>query len=165
MSANSGIKAFPVAMLIGGLALLPNTIFAATTCTMAVTPVAFGSYDVSSTTARDTSGTIVVTCRRSGGPSPTVTIAIGPGMYGGTIATRKMKQNAGSDLLSYNLFQDAAKTALWGDVIGTNAFRRFLAVPNNGSAQLTATVFGRIPAGQDVTYGSYSDSVLVSLLP
>jgi len=38
-------------------------------------------------------------------------------------------------------------------------------VPNKGSAQLTATIFGRIPAGQDVSIGTYSDNVLVSVLP
>jgi spore coat protein U-like protein len=145
--------------------LLPGAGFAATSCTMALTPIAFGNYDAFVSTARDTSGTIVVTCTRSGGPSPTVTIAIGPGMYGGSTSTRKMKQNGGGDLLSYNLFQDAARTVLWGDIVGTNAFRQFLAVPNKGSAQLTATIFGRIPAGQDVSIGTYSDNVLVSVLP
>jgi spore coat protein U-like protein len=161
MSATSGIRA----TLAAALVLLPCAAFAASSCTMAISPLAFGSYDVFSATPRDSSGTIVVTCVRAGGPNPTVTIAIGPGMYGGSTATRKMKQGAGSDLLSYNIFQDAARTVLWGEIVGTDAFRQTLAVPNNGSAQLTATVFGRIPAGQNVNIGTYSDSVVVSLMP
>ncbi|RLJ63717.1 Csu type fimbrial protein [Sulfurisoma sediminicola] len=161
MSVTSGIRA----ALAAALTLLPGLASAASSCTMAISPVAFGGYDVFSATARDSSGTILVTCARAGGPNPTVTIAIGPGMYGGSTSTRKMKQGSGSDLLSYNLFQDAARTVLWGQIVGTDAFRQGLSVPNNGSAQLSVTVYGRIPAGQNVNVGTYSDSVVVSVLP
>jgi len=151
--------------LSAALSLLSGAAVAATTCTLAVSNVAFGGYDVFSAASLDTSGTIIVTCARSGGPNPTVTITIGPGAYGGSTASRKMKMNGGADFLSYNLFRDAGRTAVWGEVPGLDAFTQTLAVPNNSSAQLTATIFGRIPAGQDVSKGTYSDSVVVTVTP
>ncbi|CAG4884716.1 Sigma-fimbriae tip adhesin [Georgfuchsia toluolica] len=161
MSANSKIRAaLPLA-----LALLSGAAGAATTCTLAISNVAFGGYDVFSATSLDTSGSIKVTCTRSGGANPTVTLAIGSGAYGGSTATRKMKMNGGADFLAYNLYKDAGRTSVWGNVSGLDAFTQTLVVPNNSSAQLTATIFGRIPAGQDVMKGTYSDSVVVTVTP
>jgi spore coat protein U-like protein len=146
------------------LSLLCGAAGAATACALATSPMVFGSYDVFSPASLDTSATVIVTCRRSGGPQNiSVTIAIGPGAHGSG-ATRKMK-TSGGDLLDYNLFRDAGRTAVWGQVAGLDAVTQTLAVPNNSSAQLSVTVFGRIPAGQDVSKGSYADSVVVTVMP
>ena len=40
-----------------------------------------------------------------------------------------------------------------------------IAVPNRGSAQLSFIMFGRVPAGQDVPMGSYSDRLTVTVTP
>jgi len=148
------------------LSLLCGAAGAATTCTMAISNLVFGGYDVFSPASLDTSATVIVTCSRDGGPQNTnVTIAIGRGTHGGSTSSRKMKMNGGGgDLLGYNLFRDAGRTAVWGET-GLDAFTQTLAVPNNFSAQLTATIFGRIPAGQDVSMGTYSDSVVVTVTP
>lgn len=162
MSANSTIRGVAFA----ALALLCGSSVAATTCSLAIGNAVFGGYDVFSPVSLDTSATVIVTCSRIGGPQNiTVTIAIGPGAHGGSTANRKMKMDGGSDYLRYNLFRDAGRTALWGDIPGQDAFSQTLAVPNNSSAQLTATIFGRIPAGQDVSKGTYSDSVVVTVMP
>jgi spore coat protein U-like protein len=147
------------------LSLVSGAAGAATACSLATSPVVFGGYDVFSPTSLDTSATILLTCSRAGGPQNTsVTIAIGPGAYGGGGASRKMKTHGG-DLLGYNLFRDAGRTAVWGQVAGFDAVTQTLAVPNKSSAQLGVTIFGRIPAGQNVSKGSYADSVVVTVTP
>lgn len=162
MSANSTIR---TAALVA-LSLWSGTVAAATSCSMAAGNVAFGGYDVFSAISLDTDSTVIVTCSRDGGPQNiTVSITIGPGAYGGTTTSRKMKMNGGGDLLGYNLFKDAGRTVVWGEVSGLDAFTQTLAVPNKSSAQLTATIFGRMPAGQEVSKGSYSDTVFVTVTP
>ncbi|MDP1983080.1 MAG: spore coat U domain-containing protein [Sulfuritalea sp.] len=148
------------------LAALAGAVEAATSCTLATSNVAFGSYDVFVAASLDTSGTIMVTCTRVGGPANTsITIAIGPGTHGGSTATRKMKMNGGSDLLAYNFYTDVGRTAVWGNVPGLDAFAQTLFVPNHSSAQLTSTIYARIPAGQDVAKGIYADSVVITVTP
>ena len=161
MSANSIHKA---AALVA-LSLLCGVASADTTCSLSTGTVVFGSYDVFNPGSLDTSATLVASCSRSGGPqNVTVDIGIGPGAYGGNTANRKMKAISG-DLLNYNLFKDAGKTSVWGQVSGLDTFRQTLVVPNKSSAQLTATIFGRIPAGQNVAKGDYTDNVVVTVMP
>lgn len=161
MFANSTARA--AALL--ALSLLPEAASAATACSLATGNMVFGSYDVFSPASLDTSSTLIVTCSRAGGPQHVdITIAIGPGTHGGSSASRTMKASSG-DLLGYNLFRDAARTAIWGEVPGLSTVTQMLAVPNHSSAQATVTVFGRIPASQNVSQGSYSDSVVVTVTP
>ncbi|MBH1957805.1 MAG: spore coat protein U domain-containing protein [Burkholderiales bacterium] len=147
------------------LSLVSGAGSAATMCSLAIGNVVFGSYDVFSPTSLDTSATVIVTCSRDGGPQNiNVTIAIGPGAHGGSTASRKMRM-PGGDLLAYNLFRDAGRTSVWGQVPGLDAFTQTLAVPNKSSAQLSVMIFGRIPAGQDVLKGTYSDNVVLTVMP
>ena len=143
-----------------------GTSSAATSCTIAAGNVGFGGYDVFDATDRDTDATVIVTCSRNGGPQNiNVGIAIGPGGNGGTTASRKMKLSGGSDLLGYVLFRDSNRSQRWGNTAGVDVFTQSLSVPNNSSAQLNTKIYGRIPAGQDVSKGSYSDTIFVTVTP
>lgn len=140
--------------------------FCATTCSVAVGNVAFGGYDVFSPVNLDSTGLLVVTCQRAGGPAnSTLAIAIGTSASSGLVANRRMQPGSGSDFLRYNLFRDAARTAVWGNTAGVDTLVQAISVPNNGSAQVSATIFGRIPAGQDVRAGIYTDSVMITVTP
>lgn len=153
-------------LVLLALCLLPAVGLCATSCSMATGNVAFGSYDVFSSVNLDTTGLLVVTCRRAGGPPhSTLAIAIGPSASSGLIANRRMQPGSGSDFLRYNLFRDAARTAVWGNRTGVDTVVQTVSVPNNGSAQISATIFGRIPAGQDVRAGVYADSVMITVTP
>jgi len=155
---------FQTAVLLS-LSLCCGAASAATACTLASTPLVFGAYDVFSPASLDSSATLVLTCSRFGGPqNVAVSIGIGAGVHGGANAGRKMRAGSGQ-LLGYSLFRDAGRTAAWGDVVGLNTFTQTLAVPNQSSAQLSVTVFGRIPPAQDVPAGVYSDSVTVTVMP
>ena len=87
MFANSTHKA----AALMALSLLLGTANSATTCSLSTGNVVFGVYDVFSPGSLDTSTTVIVSCRRDGGPQNiNVTIAISPGANGGSTAGRKM---------------------------------------------------------------------------
>jgi spore coat protein U-like protein len=67
----------------------------------------------------------------------------------------------GAEALAYNLFTDAARTSVWGDgTSGTSVYSR-ANPPNNSNVNLT--VYGQIPPGQDVSAGTFSDTVSATI--
>lgn len=127
--------------------------------------IAFGSYDILSPTPTDSLTNIVVTCDRDGGQA-NVTVVVGLGTGGGSSVTaRRLTLAGGGDSLGYGLFSDSGRSSVWGDSSGIDTVARALAVPNKSSASVTFTVYGRIPALQDVAAGLYTDSVQVTLSP
>ena len=85
----------------------------------------------------------------------TVALNAGTGT-GATVAVRKMTSSA--QTLNYSLYQDNARGTVWGQTTGTDT----VAGTGNGSAQ-ALTVYGRIPAGQLPTPGSYSDTITATI--
>lgn len=153
-------------LVLLALGLAPGLVMGATSCTLASGNLAFGAYDVFSPASLDSSATLVVTCRRAGGaPNSTLAIAIGPSAGSSAIASRRMRTGRGADFLGYNLFRDAARTVVWGNTAGIDTLVQAISVPNHGSVQVSATIFGRIPAGQDVRMGIYADSVTITVTP
>jgi spore coat protein U-like protein len=122
-------------------------------CTVSTTSVNFGSYNVYDTAHKDSTGTITLRC--NGGAS-NVKVEIG---LGGSSSAAYRFMNKSLELLFYNLYQNAARTIIWGDDSGSDY--HVGNPPNN--RDVTLTVYGRITAGQDVSAGSYSDSVTVTV--
>jgi len=120
-------------------------------CTISVTSVAFGSYSVFTTTADDSTGTITYTCNST---ASNISIALNDGSSS-TFSPRTMRK--GSEILQYNLYRNAARTNIWGDGTGGTSLYTRANPPNNNSVSLT--IYGRIPALQDVSAGSYTDTV------
>lgn len=150
-----------MACLLTGLALVPGLPDAATTtATMAVTAtvvascsisaaaLAFGNY---TSAAVDAVATISVTC--STGTTYDIELDAGTAS-GATTATRAMQN--GSNTLSYNIYSNSGRSTVWGlttdKVSGTGT----------GSAQ-SLSAYGRIPAGQSVAAGSYSDTITATI--
>jgi spore coat protein U-like protein len=124
-------------------------------CTISTTPVVFGTYNVFNTAPSDSTGTVVYRCN-GGGKNIWITVSRGasPSYF-----LRAMLN--GVDFLGYNLFRDPSRTSIWGDgSSGTGAY--FEANPPNNH-DTVVTVYGRIPAGQDVRAGAYSDSVSIEI--
>ncbi len=138
------------------------------TCQFTTYSVAFGNYDPSQATATDGSGTVGVNCRRngSGNTSVTVTLLIGAGLYG-TFATREMQINAGTQRLLYNLYRDSLRTVIWGDGTGSYGTGTLTINGITGISSKTGsfTIFGRIPALQNVPAGNYADNIRISITP
>ena len=118
-------------------------------CNLNVQGVIFGSYDVFDMQSVESTGNVGVTCD----VSTPYSIALTPGS--GNFVSRTL--TSGANALAYNLYADPARTSVWGDgTAGT--------VTVSGSAtSANHTVYGRIPARQNVFAGSYSDLITVTL--
>ena len=120
-------------------------------CTLNVTGVNFGSYDVFSNAALDGTGNINVNCLSGVGYS----IALSAG--GGTQTQRLM--NSGAHALNYNLYTGSNRSIVWGDT--TSGTARVSGTATGVS--VNHAVYGRIPALQNVHAGSYADMINVIL--
>ena len=135
---------------------LSVTASVAANCTITTSPVAFGAYDpvsVNSATNLTANGAVNVACTK-GTPA---TIDLG---NGGNFSAGSRRMGSGSDFLGYSLFRDAALTQPWGSGIAGGATEAY----NAATKAVTAvTVYGMVPAGQDVTVGAYSDTVVATI--
>ena len=73
---------------------------------------------------------------------------------GATTSTRKMT-GPGGQLLAYSIYRNPARTLNWGKIVPRDA--------QFGVGSINFTAYGRIPAGQFVQSGAYSDTILVEL--
>jgi spore coat protein U-like protein len=128
--------------------LVASAARAAPSChSISVTTLAFGNYDVYATTPLDTAGTILYSCPPPA--LPTVSISAG---NGGSYSPRLMQLTGGTETLQYNVYVDAARTTVWGATPISVA---------QGNVQ-TVPFYGRIFAQQDVSVGSYTDTLVVT---
>ena len=121
-------------------------------CTISTAPIVFGIYDVFNTAPLDTTGTLVYECNGA----KNVSIGISRGQ--GTVAARLLRK--GTEALGYNLFLDPTLSTIWGDGNGAGEMYYIRNPPNKPT---TVPVYGRIPAGQDISAGTYADSVTVTV--
>jgi len=132
---------------------------AITSCSISsVVGVAFGGYDPTWGSPLDSAGSVTFSCAGVGA-SDTVLIQLGRGSSS-TFFPRTLL--SGGSPLAYNLFLDAARSAVWGD--GTGGTSSYGPVTPPEGTNTTVNIFGRIPAGQNVPVGSYSDTLLITLL-
>ena len=137
------------------IALVIGTLYAsdahAQACTISATSVNFGSYNVFNGSPTDSTGTLTYRCN---GSAHNITIGLTQGA-GASFNQRQMQK--GSESLTYNLFVDASRTNIWGDGTGGTSVYSIANPPNNTNVNLT--VYGRVTAGQDVSAGTFSDTV------
>jgi spore coat protein U-like protein len=128
-------------------------------CTVSTAPVDFGSYNVLLTAATDTESSITVSCNET--PPATVTISIGPSPNSGGFDPRQMKLSGGNEFINYNLYTDSGRTQIWGDGSGSTFTMTEMVFKR---APWIATVYGRIPPEQNVSIGSYSETLTVTIV-
>jgi spore coat protein U-like protein len=143
------------------LLLLAPSQAQAGSCTISVTGLVFGSYNVFSSAPAASTGTISHSCKWQGwevqqGQTFKITISAG---QSGNHTARTMRN--GADALTYNVFMDASATLIWGDGTGGTSDFTGLAKPGNNDDDLT--LYGMIPAGQDVSAGTYADTLNVMI--
>lgn len=134
-------------------------------CTISATAVSFGAYDALNPSPNDSQGSISYSCGTQNGPRDkprtpitNIQIALSPGFSG----SYERAMGGGSMPLSYNVYLDATRQTIWGDgSAGTDVLRH--ANPQNHETY-TATIYGRIPAQQDIPPGSYFDSLVATIL-
>jgi spore coat protein U domain-containing protein, fimbrial subunit CupE1/2/3/6 len=137
------------------LAMVIGTLYAsnahAQSCTISATSVNFGTYNVFNGSDVDSTGTVTYRCSSS---ARNITVGLTQGASA-TFNPRQMQK--GTEALNYNLFRDASRTTIWGDGTSGTSVYQLGNPPNN--TNVSVTVYGRVPAGQDVSAGTFSDTV------
>lgn len=139
-------------VILAQLALVcwPVTRAYAVNCSFSSAPsVAFGSYSTTDTSPTDSVGTVNITCDKN--PNGVAKFSAGSG----TFAQRRMTN--GANILNYNLYTTSAMTQVWGDGSAGTGTVQFKTTNN------ALSVYGRIPAQQNVVPGLYSDSLVVTI--
>jgi spore coat protein U-like protein len=129
-------------------------------CNVSATGINFGPYDVFVAAPLDSTGSVTVSCTYF--LPRNVTVSIGASSTSGGFRPRRMRGLSGSDQLDYNLFTTASRSTIWGN--GTAGTSTVLLSNVRRNQPRTATIYGRIPAGQDIQVGSYTDTVTVTIL-
>ena len=133
-----------------------STSFAATatvpaTCRVSATNLNFGT--VATLTGNiDTTNSVSPACT-NGTP---YNVGLDKGLYGTSVTTRQMSGDVA--VVNYSLFQNAARTRNWGNMVGTDT----VAGTGTGSAQ-NLTVYGRIPPQTTPAPGTYNDTIVVTV--
>ncbi|WP_081847907.1 spore coat U domain-containing protein [Microbulbifer sp. HZ11] len=117
-------------------------------CTISASPLDFGS--VTSIGQTDASSNLSVTCTLNGAYSISL-----DGGNNGDMNNRKMQ--LGADTIDYQLYQDAARTQIWGDTAGST-----VSSTGNGNTQ-SLTVYGRVPIQGAKPTGTYQDTITATV--
>lgn len=125
--------------------------YAAPACTISATSVNFGSYNVFTGSATDSTGTITINCN---GSAHNIIVTLS---QGASSSFNPRAMTNGGETLTYNLYRDASRTTIWGD--GTGGTSTYTNANPANNSDIVLTVYGRVPAGQDVSAGGYSDTV------
>lgn len=144
------------------LAIFPATARAIADCTVSADNVVFGNYSFLDASPREVTGNIQVSCSLIGLISILVSyeIILSTG-NSGNYAARTMTN--GAHQLQYNLFTEPLHHNVWGDGnAGT------LTVTDGYLLGLLTTVrnypvYGMIPAGQNISTGMYSDTIMITV--
>lgn len=129
-------------------------------CNIATTPVNFALYDVFAFSPLDSTGGITVDCKNPPQKPITVTVTLNTGSSG-SFSQRQMKPPTGSGTLLYNLFATSSMTTVIGD--GSGGTVAPSAVVTRAQAW-SITLYGRIPARQNVPPGVYSDVLTATVI-
>lgn len=123
------------------------------------TTVAFGAYDPlvthnSTGVDLDNTGSLNIACTK-GTASATLGLS-----NGGNYTTTRRMSNGASDYLNYELYKETGRTNRWGDAVVGD---RLTLSPVPGVNGTDYTVYGRVPRGQDIATGSYTDTVVATV--
>lgn len=120
--------------------------------------MSFGNYDASSPTATTVNATITVACQNPANDLNPFTIDLSKGSSS-TYTPRTL--TSGANTLNYNIYTTSGFTVIWGDGTGGTSQVTYNGAGNPNSLNYTA--YGRVPAGQYVTPGSYADTITVTV--
>ena len=129
-------------------------------CTIFTAPVSFGNYNgglYPLGTPSDVTGSVTINCTNSA--AATVTLSTGANAAAGSTPSVPIRRMAGPGVpkLSYDLYQDAARTTTFGGTAATGVVR------TGTGADDVVSVYGRLPGGQSVPLGSYADTVVATV--
>ncbi|MBS0288665.1 MAG: spore coat protein U domain-containing protein [Proteobacteria bacterium] len=131
------------------------------TCSVASQPLVFGNYHVQNGTQTTTTGNVQVTCSALvAGLNVSYNIKLNSGSSG-NFSARTLK--SGANNLNYNLYTSATYAQVWGDGSGSTVIVSDAYILSLLSVTRNYTVYGKIPALQNVAVGAYSDTITVTV--
>ena len=123
-------------------------------CTISSSALNFGTQGVL-TSAINQSTSLSVTCTNSAPYS----IGLDAGnVTGSAVANRLLQNGAGGPTVAFQLYQDAARSTVWGNTVGSNAFTG----TGNGTAQ-SISVYGQIAPQSTPAAGTYSSTITATI--
>lgn len=137
---------------------LPSVVQAAVNCQIrTLVGVNFGAYSVFAPSPLTSTGSLSIRCVGIGAGVSPISVSLSPGVSG-SFQPRKMTKIG--DTLNYNLYLDPNGARIWGD--GTSGTQIYSAAVSNNQL-VNLTIFGRIPPGQDVSVGAYTDTIVLTV--
>ena len=138
-----------------GTASIPVTASVRNTCSISATAMAFGVYNPVTKIALNIEGAVTVTCT----PGFTTPVLLDMGLHAsGTdpaVPLRRM-MNAAGNFLEYQIYKEPARTTPWEGVTG---------VSHVGSGSpIDHPMYGRVHASQSPQVGSYTDTVIATVI-
>lgn len=158
-------KPFLILLTIAALAmpLSASALCIICSCSIAINSIVnFGTYNPLPGNAADTAGKFTVTCGLTLGLLDTYTVTLSKG---GSNSYAPRKMSSGSNTLDYNLYIDAARTAVWGDgSAGTSIVSDASLLTLLGTVVREYDVYGRIlPNQQSTPVGTYNDTITITV--
>ena len=147
--------AFLACLLMSGL-FGARSEAAISTCSVTSSGIIFSPYDTVTKAAVDGVGDITVTCTGSGNETLSLNLT---GGFGGGCSSRQMRM--GSSPLNYQIFQESSRTTAWCD--GGSRMNISFNFATAATQTFSYTMHGRVITGQNPGFGSYSDSLTVTL--
>lgn len=146
-----------------GLSWLVQLPASGASCSITSPTLDFGSYDPLFGTADDSTAVIQVSCVRTVSPSETANYTLTSSVGNGTsYATRYMLK--GVEHLTYNVYRNTGRSQIWGNgASGSFTITGSFTLNNNTTRNRNHTLYGRIPALQDITAGTYNDTLVTTV--
>lgn len=169
MSLRRAIRNFGIMLLlVPALVILPPAekaqaaCLSLCTCTTSATSVIFGTYNPLSGSTVSSNGTVTVQCSLIGiiGLLVGYSIQLSNGTSGSNLPRR---MTGGAYSLAYNLFTDGSYGTVWGDNTGGTADVSDGYLLDLIPQTRNYTIYGRIPANQNVPPGPYVDTIIVTV--
>jgi spore coat protein U-like protein len=130
-------------------------------CTISAGAISF-NYDpvvANAATAATATGSVSIACTKGSGP----TIGLSAGAHAAQVAGVSRAMANGANFLGYDLYQPAAAPgngAVWTDIGGANVLNPGVS-PSKVARSFTVNLTA--PANQDVTVGSYTDTITATV--
>lgn len=133
----------------------------AQSCNFNISNVNFGTFSAATGAAVDTTATLTATCSGTSGRVVRVCPNLGSGTGGNNSTASVRYALNGTNTLGYNLYQDSARSVVWGSVVWP-----WPPTPpviditlSGGSGSASATIYGRVLANQSsLPPGNYNSA-------
>lgn len=127
-------------------------------CTASMTPLNFGNVDPVNNIGLTATASLSYTCTNTSNSTQSTTVCFSIGDPNGLNINPRWLNN-GSNKLNFQMYQDAARTTIWGSKYNSASMQPYkilVSVPANSSVSNTLPLYGAIVASQNVPAGTYS---------